>query len=139
MRRRSRYQKIVTTILVIPMTLGTVLIAEGMLTYLGPKGCCHRRFSSCIWPASGPIDAQLLGRFLLSLIVSGFPFVFLLMLSYVSGIDPVLGRAAATLGASPWRQFRHNLPAAPAPWSGDGVLPGVRAGVLGVPIATGPR
>jgi len=42
---------------------------------------------------------------LLSLIVSGFPFVFLLMLSYVSGIDPVLGRAAATLGASPWRQF----------------------------------
>jgi len=51
MRRRSRYQKIVTTILVIPMTLGTVLIAEGMLTYLGPRVGCHRRFSSCIWPA----------------------------------------------------------------------------------------
>ena len=28
----------VTTILVVPITLGTVLIAEGMLTYFGPKG-----------------------------------------------------------------------------------------------------
>ena len=27
-----------TTILVVPITLGTVLIAEGMLTYFGPKG-----------------------------------------------------------------------------------------------------
>jgi putative spermidine/putrescine transport system permease protein len=27
-----------TAILVIPITLGTVLIAEGMLTYLGPEG-----------------------------------------------------------------------------------------------------
>ena len=33
--------------------------------------------------------------------------MFLLLLSYVSGIDPVLGQAAATLGAGPWRQFRH--------------------------------
>ncbi len=33
-------------------------------------------------------------------------FVFLLMLSYVSGIDPSLERAAATLGAGPWQRFR---------------------------------
>ena len=38
MRVKSRYQRWVTTILVIPITLGTVLIAEGMLTYFGPKG-----------------------------------------------------------------------------------------------------
>ncbi len=43
---------------------------------------------------------------LISLIVSGFPFAFLLTLSYVTGIDPTLARAAATLGASPWQQFR---------------------------------
>ncbi len=41
--RRSRcvgsspYQKFATTLLVIPVTLGTVLIADGMLTYFGPE------------------------------------------------------------------------------------------------------
>ena len=40
---------------------------------------------------------------LISLVISGFPFAFLLILSYVTGIDPVLARAAATLGADPWR------------------------------------
>jgi putative spermidine/putrescine transport system permease protein len=107
MRRRGRYQKIVTTILVIPMTLGTVLIAEGMLTYLGPKGWLSQ-FLQLIHVTSGPVHlTHNYTGVLLSLIVSGFPFVFLLLLSYVSGIDPVLGQAAATLGAGPWRQFRH--------------------------------
>ncbi len=44
---------------------------------------------------------------LLSLVISGFPFAFLLILSYITGIDPVLERAAATLGANPWNRFRH--------------------------------
>jgi putative spermidine/putrescine transport system permease protein len=44
---------------------------------------------------------------LISLVISGFPFAFLLILSYVTGIDPVLARAAATLGADPKAQFRH--------------------------------
>jgi putative spermidine/putrescine transport system permease protein len=107
LRRRSRYQKLITTILVVPMTLGTVLIAEGMLTYFGPKGWLSQTLQ-LLHLTSGPI--RLTHNYvgvLLSLIVSGFPFVFLLMLSYVSGIDPVLGHAAATLGANPWRQFRH--------------------------------
>jgi putative spermidine/putrescine transport system permease protein len=41
----------------------------------------------------------------ISLIISGFPFAFLLILSYLSGIDPSLDYAAATLGASPRRRF----------------------------------
>ena len=44
---------------------------------------------------------------LISLVISGFPFVFLLVLSYITGIDPGLPRAAATLGANPYRQFKH--------------------------------
>jgi len=107
MRRRSRYQRMLTTVLVVPMTLGTVLIAEGMLTYLGPKGWLSQTLE-LLHVADGPV--RLTHNYwgvLLSLIVSGFPFVFLLLLSYVSGIDPVLGKAAATLGAGPWRQFRH--------------------------------
>ena len=44
---------------------------------------------------------------LISLVISGFPFAFLLILSYITGIDPGLARAAATLGADPKAQFRH--------------------------------
>ena len=39
--------------------------------------------------------------------MSGAPFAFLLILAYVTGIDPGLARAAATLGADPKAQFRY--------------------------------
>lgn len=106
MRHPSRHQKLVTTVLVIPITLGTVLIAEGMLTYLGPRGWLAH-FLELFGLYEGPIRLthNFWGVFI-SQIVSGFPFVFLLTLSYISGIDPALPRAAATLGASPFAQFR---------------------------------
>ena len=106
MRRKSSYQKLITTILVIPITLGTVLIAEGMLTYFGPRGWLSQTLQF-FHIYEGPI--RLTHNYwgvLISLIISGFPFVFLLVLSYITGIDPVLARAAATLGANPWQQFR---------------------------------
>jgi len=107
MRVKTRYQRWVTTILVVPITLGTVLIAEGMLTYFGPKGWLSQMLQ-LLHLYSGPI--RLTHNYwgvLISLIVSGFPFAFLLILSYVTGIDPVLARAAATLGAGPRAQFRY--------------------------------
>jgi putative spermidine/putrescine transport system permease protein len=107
MRQKSRYQRWITTILVVPITLGTVLIAEGMLAYLGPKGWLSH-FLQLVHLYDGPI--RLTHNYwgvLLSLVISGFPFAFLLILSYITGIDPVLERAAATLGADPWRRFRH--------------------------------
>lgn len=107
MRRKSPYQKVVTTILVIPVTLGTVLIAEGMLTYFGPKGWFTQTLQ---WFHLFEDGIRLTHNFwgvLISLVISGFPFAFLLILSYITGIDPALSRAAATLGASPWNQFRH--------------------------------
>jgi putative spermidine/putrescine transport system permease protein len=107
MRRRTRYQRWITTILVVPITLGTVLIAEGMLTYFGPKGWLSQ-FLQLAHLYDGPI--RLTHNYwgvLISLVVSGFPFAFLLILSYITGIDPVLARAASTLGANPAAQFRH--------------------------------
>jgi putative spermidine/putrescine transport system permease protein len=106
LRRPSGTQRFVTTLLVIPMTLGTVLVAEGLLTYLGPQGWFVRVFH-LFTPVDMPV--RLTHNYwgvLLSLIITGFPFAFLLILSYITGIDPTLARAAATLGASPWRQFR---------------------------------
>ena len=107
MRVKSRYQRWVTTILVVPITLGTVLIAEGMLTYFGPKGWLSQ-FLQLLHLYDGPI--RLTHNYwgvLISLVISGFPFAFLLILSYITGIDPVLARAASTLGAGPKAQFRH--------------------------------
>ena len=107
MRVKSRYQRWITTILVVPITLGTVLIAEGMLIYFGPKGWLSQALQF-LHLYDGPI--RLTHNYwgvLISLVISGFPFAFLLILSYITGIDPVLARAAATLGAGPKSQFRH--------------------------------
>jgi putative spermidine/putrescine transport system permease protein len=74
MRNKSRYQRWVTTILVVPITLGTVLIAEGMLIYFGPKGWLSQ-FLQLIHLYTGPI--RLTHNFwgvLISLVISGFPF-----------------------------------------------------------------
>jgi putative spermidine/putrescine transport system permease protein len=106
MRVKSPYQRIATTILVIPITLGTVLIAQGMLTYFGPKGWLSQ-FLQFVHLYEGSI--RLTHNYwgvLISLVISGFPFAFLLILSYITGIDPVLARAASTLGANPRAQFR---------------------------------
>ena len=97
--RTMRRQKLLTTVLVIPITLGTVLIAEGLLTYLGPRGWVNR-FLVDFGVTDGPI--RLVHNYwgvMLSLVISGFPFTFLLILSYVTGIDPALERAGRMLGA----------------------------------------
>ncbi|KMQ80879.1 ABC transporter, membrane spanning protein [Candidatus Burkholderia pumila] len=106
LRKSSPYQKFATTLLVIPVTLGTVLIADGMLTYFSPHGWFPQAIQALhLYDDEVRLTHNYWGV-LISLIVSGFPFAFLLTLSYVTGIDPTLARAAATLGASPWEQSR---------------------------------
>lgn len=106
MRGRMRGKRLITTALVVPITLGTVLTAEGLLSFLGPTGWCNRTLL-----AMGVIDAPLQlthnswGVFA-SIVITGFPFAFLLILSYLSGIDPTLEQAAATLGAGAFQRFR---------------------------------
>jgi len=105
--RQHRFQRALTGILVVPITLGTVLIAEGLLTYLGPQGWLSRLLLM-LHVSTSPVHlTHNYWGVLLSLIVSGFPFAYLLLLSYLTGIDPALPQAAATLGASRWRQFIH--------------------------------
>ena len=96
-----------TTILVVPVTLGTVLIAEGLLNYLGPQGWVNRLLID-LHLISHPIRLvhNYWGVFL-SLVISGFPFTFLLTLSYVTGIDPSLESAGAMLGARRRERFWH--------------------------------
>jgi putative spermidine/putrescine transport system permease protein len=105
--RLMRRQRLLTTILILPITLGTVLVAEGMLFYFGAQGWFSRTLMT-IGLTSGPLKLtnSYTGVFL-SLLITGFPFTFLLTLSYVTGIDSSLEQAAATLGAGPRSRFRH--------------------------------
>jgi putative spermidine/putrescine transport system permease protein len=98
--------RLLTTILVIPITLGTVLVAEGMLNYFGPRGWLNRALLE-FGLSSSPLKLihNYWGVFL-SLVITGFPFTFLLTLSYVTGIDPALEQAGAMLGARGWQRFR---------------------------------
>jgi putative spermidine/putrescine transport system permease protein len=105
--RLMRRQRLLTTILVLPITLGTVLVAEGMLFYFGPQGWFNRLLMT-IGLISSPV--RLVHNYwgvMISLLITGFPFTFLLTLSYITGIDPSLEQAAATLGAKPASRFRH--------------------------------
>ncbi|MGI8332585.1 ABC transporter permease [Actinomadura scrupuli] len=106
LRGRFRGKRLITAVLVLPVTLGTVLVADGLLRYLGPKGWFNRVLLDL-----GLVDrpVRLIYDYwgvLFSLIITGFPFAFLLVLSYMSGIDPTLERAAATLGANGRQRVR---------------------------------
>jgi putative spermidine/putrescine transport system permease protein len=103
--RLMRRQRMLTTVLLLPMTLGTVLVAQGLLTYLGPNGWFNRLLLT-LHVVRSPLELtnNYWGVFA-SLVLTGFPFTFLLTLSYVSGIDPALEEAAATLGGRAWDRF----------------------------------
>lgn len=103
--RRLRNPRALTTILVLPITLGVVLIAQGLLTYLGPQGWFNRVLLA-LGVVSHPVRLvhDYWGVFL-SLFIAGFPFTFLLTLSYVTGLDPAIEQAAATLGADARQRF----------------------------------
>jgi len=105
--RLMRHQRVLTTILVLPITLGTVLVADGLLTYLGPRGWLNRLVIDSGLSASPVHLVHNYWGVLLALIVSIFPFTFLLTLSSLTGIDPALEGAASTLGATPRARFRH--------------------------------
>ncbi len=132
--RLMRRQRLLTTILVLPITLGTVLVAEGLLNYLGPQGWFNRTLLT-FGLISQPVKLvhNYWGVFA-SLVITGFPFTFLLTLSYVTR-----HRSGARAGG---RHARRQCVAALPPYlpaaAGAGLchhlLPVLRAGLLGLPV-----
>jgi putative spermidine/putrescine transport system permease protein len=103
--RLMRRQRLLTTILVLPITLGTVFVADGLLTFLGPRGWFNQTLLLLgILDSPVKLTNNYWGVFA-SLLITGFPFAFLLTLSYVTGIDPAIEQAAATLGANARQRF----------------------------------
>jgi putative spermidine/putrescine transport system permease protein len=107
MRGKVRGKRLITILLVVPITFGTVLTAQALLEYLDPAGWVNKTLLALNLVDEPVVLVRNYWGVLLSLIISGFPFAFLLTLSYLSGIDPRLERAAATLGAGWWERFRY--------------------------------
>ncbi|HUX39440.1 MAG TPA: ABC transporter permease [Rectinemataceae bacterium] len=105
MRRGLKGEKIITFFLIIPITLGTVLVSEGMLTFMGPKGWLNQLLLFLhIVKEPFRFTHNYLGV-VISLGLQGFPYAFLMLLGYVSGINPDLEKASQMLGANKLQTF----------------------------------
>ena len=106
MRRGIRMERTITTILVLPVSLGVILLSIGIQGFYGSRGWFNQ-FLVGTGLLSEPL--QLTNNktgVMLSLFMQQFPFCFLMLLGYISGIDPTLEKSARTLGAGPWAVFR---------------------------------
>ncbi len=105
MRRGIRFERLVTAILILPITLGTVLVAQAMIGYFAPNGWFNRVLLALhiiqqpILLLHKPLAVEI------ALFIQGFPFTFLLILGYMSAINPDLERASRMLGANAWQTF----------------------------------
>jgi putative spermidine/putrescine transport system permease protein len=105
MRRGIWLERTITTILVLPISLGVILLAEGILGFYGARGWFHQillGFGILQEPLT--LTHNYIGV-MLSLFMQQFPFCFLMLLGYVSGIDPSIENSARTLGAGPLTVF----------------------------------
>jgi len=106
MRRGIWLERTVTTILVLPISLGVILLSQGILGFYGGKGWFNQLLVGAgIIEDSLVLTHNFIGV-MLSLFMQQFPFCFLMLLGYISGIDPSIENSARTLGANPWIVFR---------------------------------
>jgi putative spermidine/putrescine transport system permease protein len=105
MRRGIRGEKIITFFLILPITLGTVLVSQGMLSFMGPAGWLNQ-FLLFLRIVKKPFQFTHNGLgVMISVGLQGFPYAFLMLLGYVSGINPDLEKASQMLGANEWQTF----------------------------------
>ncbi len=105
MRHGMKGERVISFFLILPLTLGTVLIAQGMRNYMGAAGWLNQLLLA-LHIVKNPV--QFIFNYwgvLISLIIQGFPFAFLMILGYVSGINPDLEKASQMLGASKSQTF----------------------------------
>ncbi len=103
LRRDFRGKRAITLVFLLPVTLGSVVLAEGMTTIFAPHGWFNLVLGRVgLGPATvlygywGTFIAAVLGI---------VPLMLLLLIGFFGGIDPALEDAAAALGASPAVRF----------------------------------
>ncbi|MGB8394988.1 MAG: ABC transporter permease subunit, partial [Pseudolabrys sp.] len=99
-------ERTITTILVLPISLGVIFLSEGILGFYGTNGWLNQMLLGAdIIKEPLELTHNFIGV-ILSLFMQNFPFCFLMLLGYISGIDPSLENSARMLGAGPWTIFR---------------------------------
>ncbi len=102
-RRDFRGRRWVTLVLMLPITFGSILIAQGMPRVFSPYG-----WANLVLKAVGLPQADLIYNYrgtFIAAVLTTFPLGFLLMVGFFGGIDRSLENAAATLGASRAARF----------------------------------
>jgi len=90
------------TIIVVAVAL---LLAYGMLGFYGGRGWFNQSLIALGVLAEPLTLTHNYTGVMLSLFMQQFPFCFLMLLAYISGIDPGIENAARMLGAGPWTVF----------------------------------
>ena len=105
MRRGIKFERLLTAILILPITLGTVMVAQAMLSYFAPNGWFNRILLTLHIIQQPILLLHHLIAVEIALFIQGFPFTFLLILGYMSAINPDLERASRMLGGRSWQTF----------------------------------
>src|SRR5437016_11036221 len=82
MRRGIWLERTITTALVLPIALGTVLVAEGINGFYGPKGWLTQALLALGLAEPTRLTHNYTGV-MLALFVQHFPFCFLMLLGYI--------------------------------------------------------
>jgi len=101
-----RGRRTLIALVMVPLTLGAVFVADGMIDFLGPNGWFNRVLRAMRLTDHPVLLIHSFTGVLLSMLISVFPLAFLLVLGYFAGIDRGLEQAAAVSGAGPWQRFR---------------------------------
>lgn len=106
MRRGFFMERTITTVLIMPICLGVILLSEGILGFYGSQGWFNQMLQGIGLIEEPFILTHNYIGVMLALFMQQFPFCFLMLLGYISGIDPSLEGSARVLGATPWIVFR---------------------------------
>jgi putative spermidine/putrescine transport system permease protein len=102
-RRDFRGRKLITLLLMLPITFGSILIAQGMTRVFSPFGWVNLFLKD-----AGLGQAGLLYNYrgtFIAAVLTTLPLAFLMMMGFFGSIDRSLENAAATLGASRAARF----------------------------------
>lgn len=97
LRRDFRGKRAITLVFLLPVTLGSVVLSEGLTTIFSPTGWINLVLGRI---GLGPVSVlySYWGTFVAA-VLGIVPLMLLLLIGFFGGIDPALEDAAATLGA----------------------------------------
>ncbi|MFD4957858.1 ABC transporter permease [Microbacterium sp. NPDC058389] len=102
-RRDFRGREMLVFVMLLPLTFGSILIAQGMSRVFSSSGWLNLLLTS-IGADKGQFIYNYTGTFIAGVLTTT-PFAFLLMLGFFGGIDRRIEDAAATLGANRFHRF----------------------------------